>query len=182
MLKALLNSFASSTGLKVNFQKSMLVPINVSPERLLHLASTFGCGTGSLPFTYLGLPLGITKPRIDDFLPLITRCERRLVNTSLFLSQAGRLQMTNSVFSALPTFFMCTFALKVAVIDQIYKYRKHCLWRGNDINHRINAKTAWPTVSKPNKIGGLGVINLRTQNEALLIKNLHKFFNRVDVP
>jgi len=77
---------------------------------------------------------------------------------------------------------MCTFAHQGAVIDQIDKYRKHCLWRGNDINHRINFKAAWPTVSKPNKIGGLGVIDLRTQNEALLIKNLHKFFNRVDVP
>lgn len=130
MLKPLLNSFASSTGLRVNFQKSFMVPINVSPERLLHLASTFGCGTGSLPFVYLGLPLGTTKPKIDDFLPLITRCERRLVNTSLFLSQAGRLQITNSVFFALSTFFMCTFALQGGVIDQINKYRKHCLWRG----------------------------------------------------
>jgi hypothetical protein len=91
ILKALLNSFALSTGLKVNFQKSMMVPINISPEKLKHLALTFGCSTGSLPFTYLGLPLGSTKPRIDDYLHLISRCEKRLVSTSLFLSQAGRL-------------------------------------------------------------------------------------------
>jgi hypothetical protein len=91
ILKALLNSFALSTGLKINFQKSMMVPINISPEKLNHLALTFGCSTGSLPFTYLGLPLGSTKPRIDDYLHLISRCEKRLVSTSLFLSQAGRL-------------------------------------------------------------------------------------------
>lgn len=30
--------------------------------------------------------------------------------------------------------------------------------------------------------GGLGVINIRTQNEALLIKHLHKFFNKEDIP
>ena len=30
--------------------------------------------------------------------------------------------------------------------------------------------------------GGLGVLNLRTQNEALFLKNLHKFFNRMDIP
>lgn len=29
---------------------------------------------------------------------------------------------------------------------------------------------------------GLGVLNLRTQNEALLLKNLHKFSNREDIP
>ena len=104
ILKALLNSFALSTGLKANFQKSMMVPINISPKKLKHLALTFGCSIGSLPFTYLGLPLGSTKPRIDDYLPVISRCEKRLVSTSLFLSQPGRLQITNSVFTALPTF------------------------------------------------------------------------------
>ena len=32
------------------------------------------------------------------------------------------------------------------------------------------------------KEGGLGVLNLRTQNDALLLKHLHKFFNRCDIP
>jgi hypothetical protein len=30
--------------------------------------------------------------------------------------------------------------------------------------------------------GGLGVINLELQNKALLMKNLHKFYNRADTP
>ena len=30
--------------------------------------------------------------------------------------------------------------------------------------------------------GGLGVLNLREQNKALLIKHLFKFYNKVDVP
>jgi hypothetical protein len=30
--------------------------------------------------------------------------------------------------------------------------------------------------------GGLGVIRLRHQNEALLLKNLHKFFTKADIP
>jgi hypothetical protein len=30
--------------------------------------------------------------------------------------------------------------------------------------------------------GGLGVINLELQNKALLMKNLHKFYNRADIP
>ena len=34
----------------------------------------------------------------------------------------------------------------------------------------------------PKKEGGLGVLNLKTQNEALLLKHLHKFFNRLDIP
>jgi hypothetical protein len=182
ILKALLQSFASSTGLKVNFHKSMMIPINITLERLNHLAATFGCATGSLPFTYLGLPLGITKPRVEDFLPIVTKCERRLLSTSLYLTQAGRLQLTNSVFSALPTFYMCTFYLHVTIREQIDKYRKHCLWRGSDDSNRINAKAAWQLVTTAKEDGGLGVLDLKTQNEALLLKNLHKFFNKADIP
>jgi len=61
-LKAILNSFAESTGLKVNYAKSMMVPININEHKLNLLANTFGCFIGFLPFTYLGLPLSTTKP------------------------------------------------------------------------------------------------------------------------
>lgn len=68
-LKCILRSFSDSTGLHVNFQKSFTVPINIDNSKLLHLASTFGCGTGKMSFTYLGLPLGINKPTTQDFAP-----------------------------------------------------------------------------------------------------------------
>jgi len=95
ILKEILNIFTLATGLKVNFNKSLMVPINLEEEKLDLLAASFNCAKGSLPFTYLGLPLGITKPKVEDFLPLVSKCERRLQAASLFLSQAGRLQMTN---------------------------------------------------------------------------------------
>ena len=133
-LKAILNTFAESIGLKVNYSKSMMVLVNVSEQRLQHLANTFGCSTGSLPFINLGLPLCLTKPTVADFWPLVSKCERRLVNISSFLSQTGRLQMTNAVLSALPTYTMCTYLLPKTTIKQIDKYKKHCLWIGSDIN------------------------------------------------
>lgn len=141
-LKSLLNSFSLATGLKVNFTKSMMVPINISEEQLNILAATFGCSKGSLRFTYLGLPLSIERPRIADFLPLVNKCDRRLSGISNFLNQAGRLQITNAVFTALPTFYMCSLALPKSVIKQIDKYRKHCLWRGSDINSNKPPKAA----------------------------------------
>jgi hypothetical protein len=97
VLKVILNTFADSTGLKVNYSKSMLVPINISQERLAHLAATFQCREGSLPFTYLGLPLSNHKPNIQDCLPLAERVERRLVNTSIFLTQGGKLELSSCV-------------------------------------------------------------------------------------
>ena len=126
-LKNILQDFASTTGLKVNFSKSMLIPINLEENRTNLLAQLFGCTVGTLSFTYLGLPLGLTKPKVIDFLPLVNKCERRFSYTSVFLSQAGRLEVTNSIFSSLPMFFMSTFSLHKTFIKEVDKYRKHSL-------------------------------------------------------
>jgi hypothetical protein len=63
-----------------------MLSINIPEDKLQSLASTFDCQTGTMPFTYLGLPLGITKPSIKDFLPLVQKVERRLSSTYIFLS------------------------------------------------------------------------------------------------
>jgi hypothetical protein len=109
------------SGLKVNFEKSMTVPVNIPDDRLDLLATSFGCSKGSLPFTYLGLPLSLTKPTVADFWPLTTKCERRLVAFSSFLSEAGRLELTNVVLTALPTFAMCSLLLPKTMVKQIDK-------------------------------------------------------------
>ena len=101
---------------------------------------------------------------------------------SSFLSDAGRLQLTNAVLIALPTFAMCTFPLPKTMIKQIDKFRKHCLWRGSDLSRKKPSKAAWLLVYAPKPDGGLGVINLAVQNESLLLKHLHKFYNKVDIP
>jgi hypothetical protein len=151
-----------------------MIPININEERMSLLAQTFGCLIGTLQFTYLGLPLGLSKPKVEEFWPLVSICEKRLISTSNFLSQTGRLQMTNAVLSSLPTFYLCTFKLQDTIIKQIDKFRKHCLWRGAYLNAKSPPKAAWDLVCLPKQQGGLGVIKLQTHNDALLLKNFHK--------
>ena len=43
-------------------------------------------------------------------------------------------------------------------------------------------KAAWKLVCAPKDEGGLGVIDLEKHNRALLLKNLYKFFNKLDIP
>jgi hypothetical protein len=181
LLKSLLHSITLSSGLVVNFHKSCLVPINVSPEKASSLAQAFGCEVGTFPFTYLGLPLGLTKPQVKDYAPLICRTERRMSATSQFLSYAGRLQLVNSVISSLPTYYMCSLKLPLTVIEIIDKHRKNCLWRGKDFNRKGYNLAAWDLVRKPKDKGGLGVINLSIQNDALLLKQLDKFYFKENI-
>lgn len=177
-LKAILNTVAASTGLRVNYSKSCMIPLNLDGDKTQSLALTFGCSVGSLPFTYLGLPLSCHKPKVIDFSPLTDRIERRLVATSAFLSYGDRLTLVNSVLSAMPTYYMCSLQLPVAVIENIDRARRHFLWRGKDLNSNKKSLVAWGKVCRPKLKGGLGVIDLRVQNRALLLKQLGKFFNR----
>lgn len=181
-LKSVINTFSEATGLKVNLKKSMMLPININDQKLDHLANTFGCSKGSFPFTYLGLPLGLTKPVIQDYLPLINKCESRLGGVSALLSQAGRLEITNAVMTALPTFYLCSLEIPGTVIKRIDSFRKNCLWRGSDVNGRKPPQAAWTLVCQPKEQGGLGVIDLGKQNKALMMKNWDKFLNKRDIP
>lgn len=52
-LKEVLATFATSTGLKVNYNKSFIVSINVDQKKLQDLANTLGCQIGQMPLTYL---------------------------------------------------------------------------------------------------------------------------------
>jgi hypothetical protein len=45
-----------------------------------------------------------------------------------FTSYADRLTLNNALLLALTTYFMCVVQLPVEIIDQINKYRRHCLW------------------------------------------------------
>jgi hypothetical protein len=61
-LKSLLQDFTISTGLKINYHKSSLVPINTSSLKSQELANRFGCKLEALPFTYLGLHWALQDP------------------------------------------------------------------------------------------------------------------------
>ena len=49
--------FEAVSGLRINLEKSELIPVG-RVENIDDLALDFGCRVGSLPSTYLGLPLG----------------------------------------------------------------------------------------------------------------------------
>jgi hypothetical protein len=181
-LKNLLQVFADATGLKVNYAKSCLLPINVDAYQLNLLANSFGCAVGSLPFAYLGLPLGSTRPRIHDLNPIVDQIERRLNASARFLDYGGRLQLINSVLSSLPNHYLSSLKIHKSIIKIADRSRRHCLWAKEEDSSSTQSLAAWSLVCRPKQKGGLGIINFEFQNQALLLKQLHKFYCKVDIP
>ena len=181
-LKEILNAFSGATGLKINYHKSSMLPINISSERCQELANIFGCKREALPFTYLGLPMNIDKPRLDDLMPMISKIDKRLAGISNLLSHCSRLVVIKSVISAMPNHIMCALKMHYTHVDHIEKSMRVFLWQGKEIEKKGKCLVKWDRVCLPKEAGGLGVLNLRIQNKALLMKNLHKFLNSYDTP
>jgi hypothetical protein len=66
-LQRILQDFGNVFGLRVNYAKSNLIPINVAPEKVATFTVALQCQVGSFPFTYLGLPLSTTKSGKNSF-------------------------------------------------------------------------------------------------------------------
>ena len=73
----ILQFFSDFTGLKVFFHRSSLVPINICNDSATQLVSILGCKRESMPLTYLGLPMGSTRPRVDDLRPMVSRLDKK---------------------------------------------------------------------------------------------------------
>jgi hypothetical protein len=78
---------------------------------------------------------------------------------------------------------MCSIQINPKNLEHVEKIRRHCLWnKKTEDGEKCNSLGAWDMVCKPKEKGGLGVLNLRIHNEGLLLKYLHKFYNKTDTP
>jgi hypothetical protein len=92
--------------------------------------------------------------------------------------------MVKSVLASLPISFMACLDIPVSIKDQLVKYMRYCLWRKKNIEVQSKgpALIAWEKNCRPKDQGGLGVLHLDIQNNALMLKNLHKFYKKLDDP
>nr|KYP73297.1 Putative ribonuclease H protein At1g65750 family [Cajanus cajan] len=169
-IKSILQIFELVAGLKVNFHKSKLFGFNINIEVLNLMAQFLNCKVGSLPFCYLGLPLGANPHCIKTWEPVISKVKKRLSKwKSSTLSFGGRSVLLKSVLNSIPTYYLSFFKAPQGIISKLESLFKLFLW-GGDENHRKIAWVAWQEVCRGKEHGGLGILDLRAFNLALLKK------------
>lgn len=77
---AILRCFEAISGLKVNLGKSELIGVAVEESFLQYLARIMGCRVGSLPTSYLGLPLTTGSVSKSLWNPVVERVELNLAS------------------------------------------------------------------------------------------------------
>jgi hypothetical protein len=77
-LKWVLTCFEQVSGMKVNYNKNELVPINLDENEIADFKEVFDCVVGSFPIKYLGVPLHHEKLRREDLQPIIDKILKRI--------------------------------------------------------------------------------------------------------
>lgn len=169
--RILLRLFAKMSGLSINFSKSAVVPINLTREQINEVELITGCARTRFPIVYLGMPLSVKKPDKQAYIPLLEKLQQRLQGwQSKLLTRGGRLQLMQSVLSAIPVYFMSCFLLPAWVIKRIDRIRRDFLWGTGSNGRKGIPLVRWETVITPKRIGGMGVMNLEKQNISLLLR------------
>lgn len=102
--------FEAVSGLRVNWNKNVLFPVNKVDIRVL--AGVLGCEVRSLLTVYLGRSSGAKNKLLQIWNSVIERCEKRLSNGKRqYLSLGGRIILFNTVLDALPNYVMSLFPI-----------------------------------------------------------------------
>jgi hypothetical protein len=79
-VKWALVAFESLTGIKINYDKTEMVPMNLNEEESHHYAALIGCNISHFPIKYLGLPLHNRSLRISDWNDVVVKVQNKLAN------------------------------------------------------------------------------------------------------
>ena len=106
-LKWMLSCFEQLSGLKINYDKSDLVPIGMDHEETKNFAQIFCCKIGSFPFKYLGVPLYHSKLGSEDLQPVVDKILKRVAGwKGKLLSYGGRLVLLKSCLASIPIYLL----------------------------------------------------------------------------
>lgn len=133
-LMSFMEEYASNSGQEVNKSKSLLflgkfaIPWQSSIQRIL------GISVGSLPFTYLGVPIFAGRPKSEFFMSIADKVRSKLSTwKGLQLSQAARLQLIESVIQSHLIYSFQIYEWPKSLIRKVQRWTRNFFWNGDPL-------------------------------------------------
>ena len=134
-----------------------------------------GCKVGSLPSTYLGMPLGAPFNSVAALDDIEESFRKRLAMWKWqYISKGGRITLIRSTLSSLPLYFMSILHLPRVVRMRLEQIQKDFPW-GDGALERKPHLVRWLIVCIDKRKRGLEVKSLTLLNKALLGKWTWRF-------
>ena len=168
-LSWLLMWFEAILGLSINLDKSEILLVG-RVENVELLALKFGCNVGTLPFTYLGLPLGAPHKSVVVWDGMEEMMWKILALWKIqYISKGERITLIRSTLVSMLIYLMSLMHMPRIVKLRLKKIQMDFLWGEGALEKRPHL-VKWAIVCLDKKKGGLGVRNLSILNRALLCK------------
>jgi hypothetical protein len=179
-LKFLLICFELLSGMKINFHKSEVLVLGAPQAEQARVANLLNCTQGTLPFKYLGFPLCDRRVTMAEMEPLVNAVALKMEPwQGRFMSSAARLTLINACLSNLPIYSMGLFLLSDGTHEGFDRHRCRFFWEGQGNKMKYHM-VAWEDICKPKAQGGLGVMNTKLMNLALMTKWIWRMLTEDD--
>jgi hypothetical protein len=165
---AIVEDFGEASELCTNLGKCSIHTIRCSPEQIELARGILGCEVGTLPFRFLGLPLGIRKVSTAQLQPVVDNVVKRLQPwCAKLMNRGGRTFLVQTTLSAMLVYALMSLDVPPNTLEAFTKVCRAFLWKGRREVNGGHCLVAWDEVTTPKCFGGLGLPYLRLLNLAL---------------
>lgn len=132
-MRRILKVFELLSGLRVNFHKCSLMGLNLERGEINGLARKLNCRVGALPFSFLGVTVGLDGRNIEARGNLVQKIKKKLKKWEhKNISFGGRVVLLKAVLSSIPTYTLSFYKLPKKVIKSLTSLQRNFLWGGNE--------------------------------------------------
>ena len=167
----MLQEFCNKSGQKVSEAKSrVFFSPNVDLDQRNDLSSILGFSATTNLGKYLGFHIKHSGRQRHDFGAILDRVKKKLAGWKAnMLSVAGRMVLIQVSTSTIPSYVMQSNFLLNKILSDIDRVNRNFLWGSFEHKKKMHWVN-WDTITKPKKLGGLGLQSARGRNTALLTK------------
>ncbi|RVW97682.1 putative ribonuclease H protein [Vitis vinifera] len=161
--------FEAASGLRINLDKSEIIPVG-EVEEMEEMVAELGCKVGSMPSVYLGLPMGAPNKSTVVWDGVEEKMRRRLAHWKCqYISKGGRLILIKSTMASMPLYQMSLFRMPKSVARRLEKIAKGFSLGRRNLERKVHLVN-WEVVCTEKEKGGLGLRKLIPLNKSLLGK------------
>ncbi|KAM1078104.1 hypothetical protein ACFX19_025815 [Malus domestica] len=149
-LMRFVEEYSLNSGQCINKLKSLVFLGKYASSRHAIIQKVLGVSRGNLPFTYLGVPIFQGRPKRIYFQAIADkiRCKLTAWKGSL-LSQAGRLQLINSVIQGILVYSFQIYAWPTNLLREVQGWIRNFFWSGDPLKRVALWKWIFILFGKP---------------------------------